>query len=45
VQSSLATKFTTRFGDMITKLALTAVQTIKIKKLDGQSEDEIDIKK
>lgn len=45
VQSSLATKFTTRYGDLITQLALKAVKTIKINKLDGQSHDEIDIKK
>jgi hypothetical protein len=30
---------------MITKLALTAVKTIKIEKTNGKSEDEIDIKK
>jgi len=45
VTSCLGTKFTSRYGNLITKLALDAVKTIHLKKGKDRKEDEIDIKK
>jgi len=44
VTSCLGTKFTSRYGDLITNLAIEAVRTIRVDKTHDRTTDEIDIK-
>jgi len=45
VRSSLGTKFTSRFGDLIVQLALDAVKCVRIENPNQRCGDDIDIKK